>query len=145
MTGVQTCALPIYAGETVRLYWNATHDEDYNGTFFYLDDVSAEVCTHWPIPDPVAGTASFGGLISTLGEYNATIRLPGADVWAYARGGEVYHTRAIQDGSYHFYNVPAGDYVIYAEAWVSESLRMASTQITVVPDERNYAVNLLLQ
>ena len=137
--------LESHAGETVRLYWNATHDEDYNGTFFYVDDVSAEVCTHWPIPDPVPGTASFGGLISTLGEYNATIRLPGADVWAYARGGEVYHTRAIQDGSYHFYNVPAGDYVIYAEAWVSESLRMASTQITVVPDERNYAVNLLLQ
>ena len=134
-----------HAGETVRLYWNATHDEDYNGTFFFIDNVSAQVCTGWPIPDPVPNTASFGGLVSTLGEYNATVLLPGADVWAYARGGQVYHTRAIQDGTYHFYNVPAGSYVVIAEAWVSEDLRTATTQITVDPDDRNYSINLLLQ
>ena len=134
-----------HAGETMRLYWNATHDEDYDGTFFFVDQVSAQVCTEWPVPDDVDDTASIGGLVSTLGEYNIPVALPGADVWAYARGGEVYHTRTIQDGSYHFYNIPPETYIIYSEAWVSGSLRTATTQVTVAANERNYSINLLLQ
>jgi hypothetical protein len=134
-----------HAGERVRLYWNATHDEDYNGTFFYMDELSAEVCTEWPIPDDEPDTASFGGLITTLGEYHAPVILPGAHVWAYAQGGAIYQTQAIHDGTYHFYNIPPGTYVVYAESWVSGALRTATTVVTVAADERNYGVNLLLQ
>jgi hypothetical protein len=132
------------AGQTVRLYWNATHDQDYNGTFFYLDNLSAQVCTRWPIPDPVPGTATFGGLITTLNENNIFVPVPGADVWAYARGGEVYRTRSIQDGTYHFYNIPPGTYVVYAQAVINGEVRYATTEITVAADERRDDVNLLL-
>ncbi len=132
------------AGQTVRLYWNAIHDQDYNGTFFYLDDLSAQVCTRWPIPDPVPGTATFGGLITTLNEQSIFTPVPGADVWAYARGGEVYRTRSIQDGTYHFYNIPPGTYIVYAQAIVNGEVRYATTEVTVGADERNDNVNLLL-
>ena len=71
--------------------------------------------------------------------------LPGADVWAYAQGGEVFHTRSIHDGMYHFYNIEPGTYVIYAEVWMSGQLRTATTEVTLVANERNYNVNLLLQ
>lgn len=134
-----------YAGEQVRLYWNATHDEDYNGTFFYMDDLSAELCTEWPVPDDEPDTASFGGTVTTLGEYHAPVILPGANVWAYAQGGQIYHTQSIHDGTYHFYNIPPGTYVVYAESWVGGTLRTATTVVTVVADERNYNINLLLQ
>jgi hypothetical protein len=133
------------AGQTVRLYWNATHDEDYNGTFFYVDNLSAQVCTEWPVPPNQSGKASFGGNVSTLNEYNTLVMLPGADVWAYAQGGEVYHTQAIHDGTYHFYNIPPGNYVIYSEVWMSGELRTATTQLTVEADRHDYVANLLLQ
>ncbi len=137
--------LQAYAGQNLRLYWQATHDGDYNGTYFYLDEVSAQVCTVWPIPDDEPGTASFGGQVSVIGEFNIPIPMPGATVLAYAQGGEVYQTRSIHDGTYHFYNIPPGTYFVYAEAWVDQELRTATTTVTVGPDERNYNVNLLLQ
>ncbi len=135
-----------YAGQTVRLYWNGTHDQDYNGTFFYLDEMSAQVCTNWPIPAPISGTASFGGLVSTIGENNVPIIITGADVWAYAQGGQIYHTKSIHDGTYHFYNIPPGTYLVYAEATVGADLRTATVpQITLAADERRYDIRLLLQ
>ncbi|HOT91702.1 MAG TPA: TadE/TadG family type IV pilus assembly protein [Anaerolineae bacterium] len=134
-----------YAGQTVRLQWNGYNDTDINGTFFYLDELKAQVCTTWPIPPDQPGTASIGGQVKTRGQNNIPVLLPGADVWAYTQGGEVYHTRSIQDGTYHFYNIPPGTYVVYAEALMSGQLRTATTQVTVAADERNYNVNLLLQ
>ncbi len=136
-----------YAGDNVRVYWDGTHNGDTDGTVFYVDDVSAELCTVWPIPDPIPGTGTFGGRLSTLGEYNIPVMLPGADVWAYAQGGQVYHTQSIHDGTYRFYNIPEGTYLVYAEAWVEGQLRTAVTNVTVVADDPdpNLNVNLLLQ
>ncbi len=132
------------AGQNVRVHFYATHDQDYYGTFFYLDDLSCSVCTFWPIPDPVPGTASIGGLVRTL-VGGAPQYLTGVDVWAYSQGGEVLHTRTIHDGTYHFYNIPPGTYTVYSAAWISGQLYWGTTTVTVVADERNYNVDLLLQ
>lgn len=134
-----------YAGQTVRLYWDADHDSDFNGTYFYLDDVEAQVCTEWPTPEPEAGTATFGGKLTTLGEYNIPTILTGANVWAYAQGSEVYKTQSIHDGTYRFYNMPPGTYQIYAEEWVGGTLRIASTSVTVEAGDDTDNLNLLLQ
>ncbi len=135
----------IYAGQTLRLQWNGYNDTDIDGTFFYLDNMSAQLCTNWDIPPDEGGTASFGGEVRIRGQNNIPILLPGANVWTYAPGGEVLQTRSIHNGTYHFYNVPPGTYVVYAETWMSGQLRTASTQVTVAADERNYNVSLLLQ
>jgi len=132
------------AGQNVRVHFYGTHDNDYYGTFFYLDDLSCSICTFWPIPDPVPGTASFGGLVRTL-VGGVPQYLTGVDVWAYSQGGEVLHTRTIHDGTYHFYNIPPGTYTVYSAAWVSGQLRWGTTTVTVVADERNYGLDLLLQ
>lgn len=134
-----------YAGQSLRMQWNGFNDADVNGTFFYLDDLSMQVCTTWPVPPDQINTASVGGLVRTRGQNNIPVLLPGADVWAYAQGGEILRTRAIHDGTYRFYNIPPGTYIIYAEAWMSGQLRTATTQVTVAANERNYDVNLLLQ
>jgi len=136
--------LTALAGQNVRVHFYAAHDGDYYGTFFYLDDLSCSVCTYWPIPDPVPGTASIGGSVRTL-VGGAPQYLTGVDVWAYSQGGEVLRTRTIQDGTYHFYNIPPGTYTVYSAAWVSGQLRWDSTIVTVVADERNYNVDLLLK
>ncbi len=137
--------MSVYQGQTLRLQWEAFNDGDINGTYFYMDEVSAQLCTSWPIPPDEPDTASVGGKITTRGENNIPISLPGADVWAYTQGGDVLHTRSIHDGTYHFYNIAPGTYVIYAEAWVSGQLRTVMTQVTLANNERNYGVNLLLQ
>jgi hypothetical protein len=125
----------------VRIYWDATHDGDYDGTFFYLDNISAQVCTEWPEPAPEPGAATIGGLVSYQGQ-----PVPkGADVYAYAQNGQVYDTVTIQDGTYGFHNVPPGDYVVYAEATIGNVLRTAVTEVSVAADELREDVNLPLQ
>ncbi len=131
------------AGQNVQLYFYATHDQDFYGTFFYLDALECNVCKFCPIPDDEPGTASIGGLVRTL-MGGVPQPLVGVEVWAYTRGGEVLYTRSIQDGTYHFYNVPPGTYYIYAQAWVGGELRTDTSTVTVVADERNYKVDLLL-
>ena len=137
--------LPDYADETIRIHWDAIQDGDDNGTFFFLDEVSAQICTEWPIPDPITNTASIGGLISILNEYHVAIPTSNANVQAYRQGGEVHRTASIQDGSYHFYNVEPGDYLIYAQVWQDGILHTATTNVTVAANERNYSINMLLQ
>jgi hypothetical protein len=134
-----------YAGETLRLQWDALNDRDIEGTFFYIDELSAQLCTAWAIPPDQPDTATVGGKITTRGENNVPTALPGTDVWAYAQGGAVLHTRSIQEGKYNFYNITPGTYVIYAEAWVGGELRTVMTTVTLGADERNYGINLLLQ
>ncbi|HOS79539.1 MAG TPA: carboxypeptidase-like regulatory domain-containing protein, partial [Anaerolineae bacterium] len=134
-----------YQGQPIRIYWNATHDSDYHGTFFYLDELSAQICTQWPVPDLEPGTGSIGGLIRTLNQYYVPVVLPGAEVWAYQQGGQTYETRSIQNGTYHFYNLPPGTYTIHSQTWVGSTLRTATTQVTIGADEVNFNVNLLLQ
>lgn len=134
-----------HRGEAIRIYWNATRDGDYNGTFFYLDELSAQICTQWPVPDQIAGTGSIGGLVRTLNQYTIPVILPGADVWAYQQGGQTYQTRSIHDGTYHFYNLPPGTYTVHSQTWVGSTLRTTTTQVTIAADEVNFNVNLLLQ
>ena len=132
-----------HPGEQVRVYFNATHDEDYDDTWFYLDGIECEVCTGWPPPDPVPDTASVGGEVRVL--VNGVPRtLQGVDVWAYSVGGTVFHTVTIHDGTYHFYNIPPGVYTIYSETWIGGSARFATTTVTVGANERDYGVNLFL-
>ncbi|MFP4394364.1 MAG: TadE/TadG family type IV pilus assembly protein [Anaerolineales bacterium] len=130
-----------YAGQTVRIYWDATHDGDYDGTFFYLDNISAQVCTQWPEPEPEPGAASIGGVVWYQGRRVSK----GANVYAYAQNGEVYRTITVQDGSYGFYNIPPDDYVVYAEAMIGDRLRTAVTEVTVAADEHRQDVSLTLQ
>lgn len=134
-----------YQGQPIRIYWNATHDSDYHGTFFYLDELSAQICTQWPVPDLEPGTGSIGGLVRTLNQYYVPVVLPGAEVWAYQQGGQTYETRSIHNGTYHFYNLPPGTYTIHSQTWVGSTLRTATTQVTIGADEVNFNVNLLLQ
>jgi hypothetical protein len=130
-----------HPGEQVRVYFNATHDEDYNDTWFYLDGLECEVCTGWPPPEPIPGMALIGGEARVL--VNGVPRsLQGIDVWAYSVGGEVFHTVTIHNGTYHFYNIPPGTYTIYSETWVGGSARFATTTVTVGAGD--YDVNLFL-
>ncbi len=143
----ESIELDDYAGQKLRLYWDAYHNDNFDGTFFYIDDVSAQLCTMWPVPDEVEGTVSLGGTLTTKAASSSIrVPLPGADVWAYTQAGETYHTVSIHDGSYHFYNLTQpGTYVVYAEAMVDGQLRTAVADVDLDPNERNYSVNLLLQ
>jgi hypothetical protein len=130
---------------TLRLYGD--HDEDDCGTWFYFDELTCDVCTEWPIPDPISGTASVGGQVRVV-RLGIPSALPGVHVWAYTRGGDVYHTMTIQDGMFHFYNIPPNtapdEYTIYTEAWIGGYLRNATTSVALDPDERNYSLTLTM-
>ncbi len=135
------------AGQDVQVYFHGIQEVDTECTFFYLDTLECEACTEWPIPDPVAGTSSFGGLIQVFVHHGIPQTFRGIDVWAYSPGGEVYHTTTIHDGTYHFYNVPPGSYTIYAEYWeggAGGTLHFGTWTITVEADERIYNVNLYM-
>ena len=135
--------LTALAGQEVDIRFFATQDNDEYGTWFYLDDVECNVCANWPVPDPEPGTASFGGLVRA--QIGGSIQMmTGVEVIAYSRGGQLYRTRSIHDGTYHFYNIPPGTYYVYASIWYDGVLLVATDQVTVVSDERNYDVNLLL-
>jgi hypothetical protein len=135
------------AGQDVQIYFHGLQDVNTECTFFYLDTLECEACTEWPIPDPVGGTSSFGGLIQVFVHHGIPQTFRGIDVWAYSPGGEVYHTTTIHDGTYHFYNVPPGSYTIYAEYWeggAGGTLHFGTWTITVDADERIYTVNLYM-
>ncbi len=71
--------------------------------------------------------------------------MPGIRVWAFAPGTDLYETKTIHDSTYHFYNVPPGRYTIYAEVWTDGILYSGTTEVTVVSNERNYGVDMLLR
>jgi len=132
------------AGQDVAVRFYAAHDADEYGTWFYVDDVECNVCASWPIPADEAGTASIGGVVRAV-PGGVPQYMKGVDVLAYSPGGQIYRTRSIQGGYYHFYNVPPGTYYVYAESWVNGVLLSASATVMVVSGERNYGVNLTLQ
>jgi hypothetical protein len=130
-----------FAGQDVRLHFSATHDADVYGTWFYLDEIACHVCITQPIPGPEPGMASFGGSVLLDG----TVETPGVNVAAYSQGGAVYRTISIQDGSYHFYNVPPGTYTVLAEAWIGGVLMVGENSVTVAADDHgNDGVDLSL-
>ncbi len=133
-----------FAGQEMQVYFYGVHDGDANGSYFYIDNVRFDICTVQPIPEPIEGTVSIGGLIEVL-LAGVPTRMPGIQVWASRVGGELHRTQTIHDSTYHFYNVPPGTYIIYAEVWVGGYLYTATAEVQVAANERNYAVNLLLQ
>jgi hypothetical protein len=138
-------------GEDVQVYFYGIQDVDYDCTFFYLDTLECEICTYWDIPEPIPGTASFGGNVQVITHGGIPQSFQGIDVWAYSPAGEVYHTQTIHDGTYHFYNVPPNvppeAYTIYAEYWeggVGGTLHSTIMTVTVEADERIDTVHLYL-
>jgi hypothetical protein len=113
-----------------------------NSTEFYLDKIELDVCTTQPLPDPRDN--SLGG--KTM--LNQSLR-PGTNVWAYKMqgggmaGGPVYTTYSIQDGTYHFYNLPAGTYLIYAEYWLGGT-RYSGQAVATVPASGTVTRDLVL-
>jgi len=132
------------ADQDVRVRFYAEHDQDTDGTWFFIDDVACNVCTRWPVPERIPGMAIVGGLTQAL-VAGVPQPLVGVEVWAYSQGSQVYRTRSIHDGSYHFYNIPPGAYTIYAEAWVGGYLRTAVATVTLVSDDLKESIHLLLQ
>jgi hypothetical protein len=139
--------LSTYKEGDVILQWRGIHDGDFDGTFFYLDELSAQLCTAWPIPEHISGMATIGGRATTRSLSGKTVAVVGADIWAYQRGGtQSYHTRTLQDGSFSFYNVAPGEYVIYAEGlWGGEGIRYATVSLQVAADEVRDDLTLFLE
>jgi regulation of enolase protein 1 (concanavalin A-like superfamily) len=133
-----------FAEQDIQLMFYAEHDGVDSGTYFYIDDVRFDICTVQPIPDPIPGTASIGGMVEVLLAGTPT-KMPGIKVQAFTPGGELLRSQSIHDSTYHFYNITPGEYIIYAEVWVGGHLYTATTEVTVSADERNYSVNLLLE
>lgn len=132
------------AGQEIQLYFYGVHNGVTPGTSFYIDDVRFDICTTQPVPDDVPGTASIGGLIEVLLNARPT-KLPGIKVWAFAPGGALYRTKTLHDSTYRFYNLPPDTYTIYAEAWTDGILYSGTVEVTVVANERNYGIDLLLE
>jgi len=86
-------------------------------TGFFFDDMELSVCT--TNPAPVAYTSRLQGRVTLYvpSDDGSTTeeRIMGVKVWAYAQGGKLHQTTTIQGGEYNFYNLPAGQYYIYAE------------------------------
>lgn len=101
-------------GGKVRVYLYSP-DPGVN-TSFFLDNVSLTFCTTQPEPPIVSGTGKISGKTQRFGQ-----PLIGATVWAYAYAdegsnpGPVFKTYSIQDGTYRFYNLPPGKYLVYAQ------------------------------
>jgi regulation of enolase protein 1 (concanavalin A-like superfamily) len=132
------------AGQDLQMYFYGVHDNDDDGTYFYVDDIVLNICTTEPIPEDEPGTASFGGLVEVL-LAGVPTKMPGLKVLAYAPGGQLYRTTTIHDSTYHFYNIPPGTYTVQAYVTVGGYEYWSSTEITLVADERNYGLDLLLQ
>jgi hypothetical protein len=102
------------AGQDIRLNIHGIQgDSDSYCTYFFLDALECELCTFWPPPPIDPAKASFGGLVTVVREGRPQW-LQGVDVYAFSPNGTYEHTQTIQDGSYHFYNLPIGEYTIYA-------------------------------
>lgn len=131
------------AGQDVQLTFYGDHDGDITGTWFWLDFIECDVCTEWPIPDPISGTASFGGNVRVL-LGGIPYEFQWVDVWAYSQTGALYHTYSIHDSTYLFRNILPGTYTVYAEVWIGGVLRYHISSITVVADVHNYVKDITL-
>jgi hypothetical protein len=131
-------------GEELQIYFDAPHDGDEYGTWFYLDELSCEVCTRWDIPELEDGKAFIGGELWVWVRGIPQNR-PGVDVWAYSQStGKAYHTFTTGEGQYVFYNIEPGTYTIYSEVWVSGGLYFAIQTVTVSTGDIREDVDLSL-
>jgi hypothetical protein len=134
-----------YADQDLELYWYAPNPYDpcdpanipppitsttRANSWFYLDDVSVEVCTIWPTPPISDDLATLSGTVQ-LSRFGSLEDIPGTLVWAYSVGGEMYMTYSIHNSTYGFYNIPPGTYVVYSEVWVEEDLYFTLDIVTL--------------
>jgi len=123
-----------FAGQQLQAYFYSPNPGS-NTTEFYLDKITLDICTVQPLPDTINN--SLGGLALVN---NSTAFTGSVSVWAYQMqsgglpGGPVYTTQSIQDKTYHFYNLPPGAYLIYAE-YYKDAVRYTYQTTAVMPDQ----------
>jgi hypothetical protein len=121
-----------FAGQTLQAYFFSPNPGD-NSTEFYMDKINLNICTTQPRPDPINNSLGGRTLVNQ-------VLTPGVNVWAYKvqaggqAGGPVYTTYSIQDGTYHFYNLPPGTYMIYAE-YFKDNVRYTYQSVAVISDQ----------
>ena len=102
-----------------------------NSTEFYLDNVNLEFCSVEAEPETLPTNARLSGkTIRQSGE-----PIIGAKVWAYAVNGPVYETFTIQEGQYGFFNLPPGEYLIYAQVTDPSGTLFQSETVSVGPGD----------
>lgn len=128
--------------DTVRAYFYSPNPGI--DTSFFLDNISLMFCTTQPEPtiEPAKGRISG----KTLRAGNP---ITGAAIWAYAypagagnNPGPVFKTTSIQDGTYRFYNLWPGQYIIYAQVMDGNDTFFDSQIIYVSPG--NHVKNVIL-
>ncbi len=113
-----------YADQELYLYlYNTSNSTCGVGTCYdteySFDDTQLTTCTTQPPPSSI--TTQLSGSV-TIHRFGGTgQRLPNVKVWAYAEGGELYETLTRTDGTYNFYNMPSGEYIIYSEYHVIDA------------------------
>ena len=101
-------------GDNVRAFFYSP--DDGQGTGFFVDSISLTFCTTQPEPEQEPDKGRISGRTQ-----RGSQPLVGATVWAYAFAedgstpGPVSKTYSIQDGTYRFYNLQPGIYLVYAE------------------------------
>ncbi|MBN1994993.1 MAG: pilus assembly protein [Anaerolineae bacterium] len=132
-------------GDAVRAYFYAPKGAAESSTDFYIDNLNLAVCTVQPEPDQTPGLGKISG--KTL---QGSTPLLGADVWAYADAaddgvpGPVFQTQSIQDGTYRFYNLPPGKYLVYAQIKTAAGTFFDTRRVEVYPntESRNVVLNI---
>jgi len=121
--------------QDVELRFYGEHDGDRWGTWFYVDDLSFQVCSSWPEPDQDDALGTIGGRVRV----NASLRA-NVPVWAQSHaGGEPLRTTSLGEedllpkGSYRFYNVTPGKYTVYSEIWEEGGLYWDAETVEVAP------------
>ncbi len=86
-------------------------------TGFFFDDMELSTCTTNPAPTTFSSRLQGKVTLFIPNEDGTTTesRVTGVEVWAYAENGKLYKTTTIQGGEYNFYDLPVGQYYIYAE------------------------------
>jgi hypothetical protein len=130
-----------FAGQSLQVYFISPNSGS-NTSEFYLDKITLNVCTTQPLPATIDN--SLGGTTRVNQELT-----PGVTVWAYqmqsgsSAGGPVYTTYSIQNSTYHFYNLPAGTYLVYAE-YFENNVRYTYQTTAVIPGQGNVTRDLNL-
>ena len=115
-------------------------------TAFYLDDVSLTFCTQQPAPAQNPALGRITGITRRSGQPQA-----GVNVWAYAYSadgstpGPVFKTYSIQDGTFRFFNLPPGQYLLYANLTDGNGSFFATFRVPVSAgsDIRNIILNVV--
>ncbi|MDX1523497.1 MAG: Ig domain-containing protein, partial [Anaerolineae bacterium] len=116
-----------------------------NDTDFFIDNVKLTFCTTQPAPAQLPSLGKLSGKLKLGGTPQA-----GVTVWAYAYDdgfqapGPVHTTYSINDGSYNFYNLEPGSYLIYTGMTISNTTYFDSALRSIGPgsDVRNVNLNL---